>query len=78
MSKNDKAVSVAGDKVVTIKGVALSKLHSRYTLTIKEERGKLLLEHDDYRYLIKKFGTYTGHWRGEKIAIDKDYKVVKV
>ena len=76
MNKNDTTLST--DKVVTIRGVGFSKLYSKYTLTIHEEEGKIILENDDYRNLINGLGDYMGNWRGKKITIDENYKVVKV
>jgi len=76
MNKIDSVTST--DKVVTIRGVSFSKLHSKHTLTIKEEEGKIILENDDYRCLVDGFGYYTGDWRGKEITVDKNYRVVKV
>jgi len=76
MNKIDSVVST--DKIVTIRGVGFSKLHSKHTLTIKEEEGKIILEHEDYRCLVNGLGDYMGDWRGKKITVDENYKVVKV
>jgi len=76
---NENCTTISTDlKKVTIKSIIFSKLHSKYVLAIKEKDGKIILEKEEYRLMINKFGTYTGHWRGKIISVDKNYKIVEI
>jgi len=65
-------------KTLTIKNVNFSKLYSRYCVGVKEEKGKIILDHVDYTYLNNKFGTDMGKWRGKQIEADKNFSLLHV